>query len=121
MDSNNINAMQAMNCNMDGLSFNYSTTSDNCVTAYQGGDTLSTGYNANCITNGINLTCWDYWHGYYYPQVIRESYPVYIQEQAKDKGKAAFEIIKGMIDKKFIKLDTVKQFVDLMDFLIKTI
>src|SRR4051794_7908491 len=40
-----------------------------------------------------NLSCWGYWRDYYYPTVIRESYPVYVREQAQDKGKKAFEII----------------------------
>lgn len=65
------------------------------------------------------LSIWSYWQDYYYPRVIRESYPVYIQERAVDKGKQAFEIIKMLKDKKFIKLDTVGNFIDAMDALIK--
>jgi len=68
---------------------------------------------------GSNLTCYHYWQDYYYPQIIRESYPVYIQDRAKDKGKQAFEIIKILKDKKFVKLDKVGDFIDLMDELIK--
>ena len=65
------------------------------------------------------LSCWQYWQNYYYPQVIRESYPVYIRERAEDKGKQAFEIIKMLKDSRFLKLDTVGDFIDLMDKLIK--
>lgn len=68
-----------------------------------------------------NLSCWHYWQDYYYPHVIRESYPVYIREQAQDKGRKAFEIIKMLKDKKIIKLDTVSDFIDAMDELIKII
>lgn len=66
-----------------------------------------------------NSTVWDYWQDLYYPQVIRTSYPVYIQERAQDKGKQAFEIIKMLQDKKLIKLDKVSDFVEAMDCLIK--
>ena len=64
-------------------------------------------------------TAWDYWQGYYYPSVILPSYPVYIQDRAKDSGKQAFEIIKALQDKKLIKLDKVKDFIEAMDVLIK--
>ena len=66
-----------------------------------------------------NQTCWGWWHEEYYPRVIRESYPVYISERAKDKGKQAYEIIKMLKDKRIIKLDKVSDFIDAMDALIK--
>lgn len=66
-----------------------------------------------------DMTCWGYWRDWYYPQVIRESYPVYITERAKDKGKQAFEIIKVLKDKKLVKIERVGQFIDIMDELIK--
>jgi len=69
--------------------------------------------------NGDDLSCWGYYHQSYYPNVIRESYPVYLQERAKDKGKQAFEIIKILKDKKLVQLKTVGNFIDLMDELIK--
>ena len=40
-------------------------------------------------------------------------------ERARDKGKEAFEIIKMLKDKKFLKLNTVSEFIDIMDELIK--
>ena len=64
-------------------------------------------------------TCWNYWQDWYYPQIIRESYPVYIQEKSLDKGKKAYEIIKILKDKKLINIRTVNQFIDIMDSLIK--
>lgn len=69
--------------------------------------------------DGGNYTCWDYWQNNYYPQIIRESYPVYIQERTQDNGKKAFEIIKILKDKKLVQLKTVGDFIDLMDELIK--
>jgi len=66
-----------------------------------------------------HYTCWDYWIDHYYPQVIHNSYPVYLQERAKDKGKQAFEVIKMLKDKKLIKLEKVSDFIDAMDALIK--
>jgi len=65
-----------------------------------------------------SMSCWDYWQYNYYP-IIRESYPIYIRERAIDKGKQAFEVIKMLKDSRFLKLDTVSDFIDLMDKLIK--
>jgi len=70
-------------------------------------------------TSNYDISCWDYYHRDYYPYVIRESYPVYLQERAKDKSKQAFEIIKILKDKKLVQLKTVGNFIDLMDELIK--
>lgn len=76
-----------------------------------------------CATNTANSlytgSAWGYWTDWYYPQVIRESYPVYIKERAEDKGKQAFEIIKSLQDKKLLKLDKVSDFIEAMDTLIK--
>lgn len=73
----------------------------------------------NSSVNNLTGSTWDYWQDLYYPQVIKTSYPVYIQERAQDKGKQAFEIIKMLQDKKLIKLDKVSDFVEAMDCLIK--
>ena len=73
----------------------------------------------NSMFDGVNHSCWGFWQNDYYPQIIRESYPVYLQERAQDKGKKAFEIIKILKDKKIIKLETVGDFIDAMDILIK--
>ena len=74
---------------------------------------------ANFTTS--NPSAWDVWEGWYYPQVIRESYPVYLQERAKDSGKQAFEIIKALQDKKLMKMDNVSDFIKAMDTVIKTL
>ena len=70
-------------------------------------------------TTSDSCGCWTYYQDYYYPYVVRESYPVYLQERAKDKSKQAFEIIKILKDKKLVDLKTVGNFIDLMDELIK--
>lgn|SRR3990167_9768289 len=78
--------------------------------------------NLNMITTtdeSNNQSVWKYWTDQYYPIVIRESYPVYFQQRAMDKGKQAFEIIKILKDKKLVKLEKVGDFIDLMDELIK--
>lgn len=79
------------------------------------------GYSANLTYQPSNntMSCWSYWQDYYYPRVIRESYPVYLTERAQDKGKQAFEIIKILKDKKLVQLSKVGDFIDLMDELIK--
>lgn len=63
-------------------------------------------------------SAWDFWQEKYYPHIV-ESYPVYIRDRAEDKGKQAFEIIKMLKDSQFLKLETVGDFIDLMDKLIK--
>src|SRR3990167_9122312 len=65
------------------------------------------------------MSCWNYWQDFYYPQTIVHSYPVYLQDRAKDSGKQAFEIIKALQDKKLIKLEKVSDFIEAMDTLIK--
>lgn len=75
----------------------------------------------NALHNTNPTSAWGYWQDFYYPQIIRESYPIYIKERAEDKGKQAFEIIKALQDKKLMKLDKVSDFIDAMDILIKTL
>lgn len=82
-------------------------------------------------TNGAYITgnavfqapnsLWEFWRDGYYPNIIRESYPVYIQEKAMDKGKQAFEILKALMDKKLIKVEKVSDFIEAMDTLLKTL
>jgi hypothetical protein len=73
------------------------------------------------LSNSLNTSAWGYWQDGYYPTVIRQSYPIYLQERSEDKGQKAFEIIKHLQDKKLIKLDKVSDFIDAMDTLIKII
>jgi hypothetical protein len=84
---------------------------------------LDNNLNVGTFSNATNAvyqgSAWGYWSDWYYPQVIRESYPVYVQERARDKGKQAFEIIKILKDKKLVQLSKVGDFIDLMDELIK--
>jgi hypothetical protein len=96
----------------DNLNFTDSTKTNFAAHANYVGDFPS--HQANTM-----LKSWDWWTDTYYPKVIRESYPVYIQERAQDKGKQAFEIIKVLKDKKLMKLDTVGDFIECMDALIK--
>lgn len=88
---------------------------------------ISALYNHNRVGDNIAqkssncMTGWSFWEREYYPKVIRDSYPIYIQERAQDKGKQAFEIIKALQDKKLMKLETVADFIEAMDTLIKTL
>lgn len=66
-------------------------------------------------------TAWGYWQHYYYPQVILQSYPVYLQDRAMDKGKQAFELVKALQDKKLMKLEKVSDFIEAMDTILKTL
>lgn len=83
-----------------------------------------TNYVGDRITDSAmtkNMSVWHWWEDYYYPRVIGESYPVYVQERSLDKGKQAFELIKMMKDKGFVKLDKASDFIELMDALIRTL
>jgi len=97
-------------------SVNASSLTINMVANTTDSGTTCGGYDSTNVLG--EQSCWDYWQNYYHPYIY-PSYPVYIQDRAKDKGKESFEIIKGLMDKKFIKLNTVKEFIDLMNFFIK--
>lgn len=81
----------------------------------------STSGKENALYQVGNLTGWDYFQNYYYPYVIKESYPVYIQERAQDKGKQAFEILKVLKDKGLVNIKKVEDFIEAMDALIKVL
>ena len=105
--------MSVLSCLIDdNLNIQGATTSSLSVST-------STSYPIS--TKFVARGCWDYWHQNYYPYVIHESYPVYLQERSQDKGKKAFEIIKILKDKRFVQLEKVSDFINLMDELIKII
>lgn len=66
-------------------------------------------------------TPWEFWRDNYYPLVIRESYPIYLQEKSVDKGKQAFELLKALMDKKLLKVEKVGEFIEAMDVILKTL
>lgn len=105
---------------------NYASLNGAIGSASTANYSLSQGGGTAGITNaigysGTNGTLWQYWQNGYYPYVIKESYPVYIQERAMDKGKQAFEILKALMDKGLVKIDKVKDFIEAMDTLLKTL
>lgn len=115
MEKNQV--MEMMNCDIGD---NLNLKSLNTATAGLTYQTSNSTGNLSTTAFGNNMySCWDYWHKDYYPQVIRESYPIYIRERAEDKGKQAYEIIKILKDKKLVNLEKVSDFIDLMDELIK--
>ena len=105
-----------LNCALDGLTL--ASITSGSQTGCSLGATNSYTVNVPMDFAGPK-TVWDYWTGYYYPNIIRESYPVYIQERSMDKGQKAFEVLKVLIDKKIVKMEKVTEFVDAMDALIK--
>lgn len=101
---------QALNCSVSGQNiqnYSYTTGTNNALYKYQQYEQPN--------------TLWGYWQGIYYPQVILQSYPVYIQEKAMDKGKQAFELLKALMDKGLVKIDKVKDFIEAMDTILKTL
>jgi hypothetical protein len=123
MNTNKSKVMAMMNCDMSA-NFNIN---DKSLTHAFGSDEIKTDalYREVNIENNLGshqaqpLTGWSFFQNYYYPYVIRESYPVYIQERALDKGKQAFEIMKVLQDKKLLNIVKVVDFIDAMDALIK--
>lgn len=111
--------MNYVHCTLTpSLNLNSANTTSNNAT-FTGSSTGTSAASINAILHTAPLTGWSYWQDMYYPQVIRESYPVYLQERSKDKGKQAFEILKQMQDKKLMKLEKVSDFIEAMDTLIK--
>src|SRR3990167_7469410 len=111
-------------------------TNQNAIEKFLNTDTLNCSVDGNLNVSGTQylnyslngfgessgtetMSCWRYWQDFYYPQTIIHSYPVYLQDRAKDSGKQAFEIIKALQDKKLIKLEKVSDFIEAMDTLIK--
>lgn len=98
-----IDSSSIMKTNAEGASFTYSSTTGGVGAVY----------------SYYPSTGWDYFQNYYYPYVIRESYPVYLKEKSVDKGKQAFEILKALQDKKLLQVEKVSDFIEAMDSLIK--
>ena len=113
--------MQTLACSVDGLNIvsGSMTTSGAGLTsgATSGTSTSVAYYTDSCGGNSL----WGYWQNCYYPYVIRESYPIYIQERAMDKGKQAFELLKVLMDKKLLKVEKVSDFIEAMDAILKTL
>lgn len=61
-----------------------------------------------------STNCYDFYRQYYYPV-----WPISNTVYYEDKGVKAHKILKALMDKKVINIKTVKQFVDLMDEVIK--
>ena len=129
MDNYKSYAMNMLSAPIDGLSIKANVLQEEKLQMIDRGSSDLNSISATSITGDFdlskntadaNLTCWGYWEKYYYPYVY-PSYPVYVQERAIDKGKKAFELIKLMQDKKFVKMNTVKDFIDLMDLLINSL
>lgn len=59
--------------------------------------------------------CYDYWHHNYWP-LTTVYYPPGI-----DKGERAFTLAQDLIDKKLVKVTTVKDFIALMNALMKAL
>lgn len=105
----------SLNCSASMATSGFGSSGD--FTAGGWGDTSGT-----IKTNAVHtLGAYDFYQNHYYPYIVKESYPVYLQERALDKGKQAFEIIKVLQDKKLMKMTTAKEFIDAMDLLIKTL
>ena len=79
-------------------------------------DSRNTINNDGISSIGIDA-CYNSWVGEY-PQVT----PFYTYYSSPvDKGLKALSIVKALMDKKLVKLATIKQFIDLMDELVKVL
>ena len=117
MNQNQTHVMGMLNQPVSGLSI-VSGNGPSTLTNTTGG-TGSITFSTTPATVGTSL--WNYWQNDYYPFVIKESYPVYIQERAMDKGKHAFELLKALMDKKLLKIEKVSDFIEAMDTILKTL
>lgn len=66
--------------------------------------------------------CYDWWNYYYYPWQ-GETHNHYHTSTIvhEDKGKKAIEIMKALMESKIIQIKTIKQFVDLLDRIVKVL
>ena len=109
--------MNMLACSVDGQNIVGTTTTAN----YSSGSGGTNGTNPMYYYDRSGTSLWNYWQNQYYPYVIRESYPIYIQERAMDKGKQAFELLKVLMDKKLLKVEKVSDFIEAMDAILKTL
>lgn len=116
--TNKQDVINTLYCSVDGQNIVANYTSN----ASSLNDCLSA---ATLSGSGLEMskaaTLWSYWRDDYYPYVIKESYPVYIQEKSMDKGKQAFELLKALMDKNLVKVEKVKDFIEAMDTILKTL
>ena len=68
---------------------------------------IDTGNTGNDYAS-LNTVYYDWWYPYHYRT-----------HEVKDDMKKAFNIAKNLMDKKLIKCNTVKQFIDLVDIIVK--
>lgn len=113
--TNQTDVMNTLNCAVSGMNITGIGSSALNVTS------TTSYYDGNGGSGTSGNTLWGYWQNQYYPYVIRESYPVYIQDKAMDKGKQAFELLKALMDKNLVKVDKVKDFIEAMDTILKTL
>lgn len=123
--------MQLMQCNLGDLgpqAQNFVATTTSTIgtgtMTISGNYTDTSGglsYNTSSTNAFHYITPHDFYFHHYYPNIICESYPVYIKEKTMDKGKQAFEILKSLMDKGLMKVDKVKDFVTAMDTILKAI
>lgn len=65
------------------------------------------------------IGCYDYWQErrtVVYPTPLAYNF---CNHTIEDKGLKALSVVKSLIKKKMVKIETVEQFVDLMDELVK--
>ena len=67
--------------------------------------------NINCDLNNV----YDWWNQEWYPYY---DYTIISPTYTQDKGAKAIKIVKQLMKKKLVKVNTVKQFVDLLDEII---
>jgi len=103
------NFQNLMNCGIETNGYvNWDSDSNtNCGSTTTSGDTHTYPYPDYC---------WDWWREYYYPTYYPVYYPQTIHE---DKGKKAIEVVKALMETKTIQVKTIKQFVELLDKLMK--
>ena len=79
------------------------------------------------LTEGMDtsdiMNCYDTWKDYY-PWAVPLPTPIsysFCTHTSEDKGLKALSIIKLLLNKKFIKIDSVERFIEIMDELVKTL
>jgi hypothetical protein len=85
---------------------------NNSVISYVQGEYRIGDYNMN-----------DWWHDYYpheYP-ITYPQYYFYAQPNVEDKTSKAFKIANKLLEKKFIDLPTVKEFIDIVNAIVEVL
>lgn len=97
---------------MRGDLTNLTVSTDGMIEGYKSENTVGDSWQLGKINYEPKYHITDWWHHEYYPTY-------HLTTRYEDKGEKAIGIVKALMESKTIHIRTVKQFVDLLDRIMK--